>query len=249
MAYYDFLNVIFGPILSFPGPSGVLLISLFVSLLITLVTKYLTNQEAMKKLKEDMKEIQRQSKEAKGNAQRLMELQKRQMELTMEQFRHSLKPTLITFLPIILIFGWMGSVFAYEGIKPDQQFTITANFDKNIEGNATLIAPQGVNVVGENTKKIENEKAIWALKGKKGEHILEIKYNDEQYEKNILIGEGNRYIEPFKKTEGQIKSIQIDYKKRTILPIGYKDWFGWLGTYIWSSLIFTMLLRKVMKIY
>ena len=46
-----------------------------------------------------------------------------------------------------------------------------------------------------------------------------------------------------------IKTIQINYKKLIVIPIGFRDWFGWLGVYIWSSIIFTMALRKLMKVY
>ena len=65
----------------------------------------------------------------------------------------------------------------------------------------------------------------------------------------MLITDGYKYINPLKKTDGSINAIKINYKKLVVLPIGYKDWFGWLGTYIWSSIIFTMVLRKIMKVY
>jgi len=53
----------------------------------------------------------------------------------------------------------------------------------------------------------------------------------------------------FEKTSGMMKSIQINYKKLVVIPIGFRDWLGWLGVYIWSSIIFTMGLRKIMKVY
>ena len=97
-------------------------------------------------------------------------------------------------------------------------------------------------------KKIENDKAMWALKGLEGEHILEFVYNGEKQQKSVLITNNEKYIEPSKKTNGVIKLIQIDYKPRKILNLfGWK--LGWLGTYIIFSIIFTMALRKVMKIY
>ena len=66
----------------------------------------------------------------------------------------------------------------------------------------------------------------------------------------MLITNTKKYIEPVKKvSNSEMKSIQINYKKLVILPIGYKDWLGWLGTYIISSIIFTMGLRKIMKVY
>ena len=103
-------------------------------------------------------------------------------------------------------------------------------------------------MVDNKIKKIENDKAMWALKGLEGEHILEFVYNGEKQQKSVLITNNEKYIEPSKKTNGVIKLIQIDYKPRKILNLfGWK--LGWLGTYIIFSIIFTMALRKVMKIY
>lgn len=252
MAYYDFLNLIFAPLFSLPPLFAILILSFMISLLIILITKYTTDQALMKKLKEEIKEYQSQTKQLKNEPAKAMEIQKKAMESNMRYMMHSLKPTLITFIPIILIFGWMSSVFAYESIKPNQQFTVTAFFDANSNGNAEIAVPESITILSNKTQKIENgknDKASWSLKGQEGEHLLEIVYNENKQQKSVLITNAKRYIEPLKKTDGAIKSIQIDYKKLIVLPIGYKDWFGWLGTYIFLSITFTILLRKIMKVY
>ena len=248
MAYYDFLNVVFAPLLMLPILWTVILLSLIVSVIIIVITKYTTDQTLMKKLKDDIKDYQKQIKELKGNPAKAMEAQKKSMELNMKYMMHSLKPTIITFIPIILIFGWMSSTFAYESIKPNQEFSVTAFFGKNTNGNAEIIVPEEITIVDSKIKKIENDKTMWTLKGAEGEHILEFAYNGEKQQKSILITNSGKYIEPSKKTNGVIKLIQIDYKSRKILNLfGWK--LGWLGTYIIFSIIFTMALRKVMKVY
>ena len=128
MAYYDFLNVVFAPLLKLPILWTVIILSFIVSIIIIIITKYTTDQALMKKLKGDLKEHQKQIKELKGNPAKAMEVQKKSMELNMKYMMHSLKPTLITFIPIILIFGWMSSTFAYESIKPGQEFSVTLFF-------------------------------------------------------------------------------------------------------------------------
>ncbi len=248
MAYYDFLNIVFAPLLKLPLLWTVIILSLIVSIIIIIITKYTTDQALMKKLKDDLKEHQKQIKELKSEPAKAMEVQKKAMELNMKYMMHSLKPTLITFVPIILIFGWMSSTFAYEGIKPNQEFSVSAFFNKNTNGNAEIIIPEGITTVDSKTKKIENDKASWTLKGAEGEHILEFVYNGEKQQKSVLITKSEKYIEQIKKTNGTIKSIQIDYKPKKILNLfGWK--LGWLGTYIIFSIIFTMGLRKVMKVY
>ncbi|MBI4143417.1 DUF106 domain-containing protein, partial [Candidatus Woesearchaeota archaeon] len=241
MAYYDFLNIVFAPLLKLPALWTIIILSLLISLIIILITKYTTDQALMKNLKEEIKSYQKQIKELKNEPSKAMEIQKKSMEVNMKYMMHSLKPTLITFIPIILIFGWMSSTFAYEGIKPQQEFSITANFDRNADGNAEISVPDEVVVIGDKTQKIENSQATWTLKGEEGEHLLEVIYNDEKQQHSVLITDESKYLNPVKKTNGLIKSIQANHKKRIVLPIGYKDWFGWLGTYIIFSLAFTMI--------
>ncbi|MBI2101565.1 DUF106 domain-containing protein [Candidatus Woesearchaeota archaeon] len=249
MAYFDFLNIIFAPLLKLPMAFAVIILAFIVSLIVILITKYTTNQSLMKRLKDDMKEHQKRVKELKHEPAKAMEAQKKAMEVNMQYLTHSLKPTLITLIPIIFIFAWASSHFAYESIKPGQEFSVTAFFEKNINGNAEIIVQDGLETVGAKSQKIEDSRAAWKLKGGEGEHMLEIALNGEKQQTSVLITNGKKYINPLKKTEGSIKSIAINYKKLIIIPIGYKDWLGWLGTYIWSSILFTTLLRKFMKVY
>lgn len=248
MAYYDFLNIVFAPLFKLPVLLAVAILSLIVSLIIIVITKYTTDQALMKKLKDDIREYQKQIKELRNEPAKAMEVQKKAMQLNMKYMTHSLKPTIITFIPIILIFGWMSSTFAYESIKPQQEFSVTSFFQKNINGNVEIIVPDGMTLIDDKLKKIENDKAMWTLKGAEGEHILEFVYDNEKQQKSVLITNNDKYIEPTKKTNGVIKLIQIDYKPKKILNLfGWK--LGWLGTYIIFSIMFTMVLRKVMKIY
>jgi len=248
MVYFDFLNIIFAPLLKLPLLWVVITLAFLISLIVIAITKYTTDQVLMKKLKDDIKGYQKQVKELKNEPAKAMEAQKKAMELNMKYMTHSLKPTLITFIPIILIFGWMSSNFAYESIKPQQEFSVTVFFGKNTNGNVELIVPDEVAIIGDKIKKIENDQAILTLKGNEGEHVLEFVYNGEKQQKSVLITNDEKYIEPNKKTNGMVKSIQINYAPKKILNLfGWK--IGWLGTYIIFSIIFTMGLRKIWKVY
>lgn len=258
MAYYDFLDIAFAPLLKLPALWAILILSFMISLIIILITKYMTNQELMKNLKEEMKSYQKQMKELRNNPAKMMEIQKKAMESNMKYMSHSLKPTLITLIPIFFIFGWMNATFAYESIKPMQEFNVYAVFDNNANGEAAITVPEEITIIGNSKSAISSgvvnkrnyEKiSSWKLKGKEGEYIIEIDYNSEKQQHTFMITDENKYLPPLKQTKGSIKSIYTEHKKKILIPIGFRDWLGWLGTYIIFSISFTMLLRKILKVY
>jgi len=52
------------------------------------------------------------------------------MQTNSKYMMQSMKSTFITFLPIILIFGWMNANIAYEPLFPNEEFTIDAVFNR-----------------------------------------------------------------------------------------------------------------------
>ena len=91
---------------------SIVIIGLLITLFSTLVTKWVTNQERMKELKDKQKENQKLMKEHKGNTAKMMEIQKEMMGHSMEMMKQSFKPMIFTMIPIILIFGAIRNVYA-----------------------------------------------------------------------------------------------------------------------------------------
>jgi uncharacterized membrane protein (DUF106 family) len=253
MAYYDFLNIVFAPLLKIPPLYAVIITAFIVSMIIMVITKYTTNQNLMKRLKGEMKEIQKELKELRKNpksTQVMMEVNKKFMQTQSKYMMQSFRSMIFTFIPIIIIFGWMSSTFAFESIHPQQKFSVTALFEKNSIGDATINVVEGMEIVGESKNEIIGGEAVWFLKGnKEGEYVIEIEYDGDKQQTNVLITEGDGFLKPLKKVkDSQIKSITIGNKPKKLLNIfGWR--VGWLMTYIIFSLIFTMALRKVMKVY
>ena len=162
---------------------------------------------------------------------------------------HSMRSMLFTFIPIILIFGWMNSHLAYEPILPGQEFTTSILFYDNVKGNVELIAPKEVTVSGDINKKIEDGEIKWVLKGEEGEYLLEYMVNGKSYTKDLLITEEPTYAKTIKVVKDKtIRQISIDNNKMKVFNLfGWK--VGWLGSYIILSIIFSMAIRKLFKVY
>ncbi len=90
-------------------------VSFLVTLFITLAYKYFTNQDEMKRLRKELKELQGAVKENKDDNTKVLELQKEAMQKNAEYMKHSFKPMLVTFLPLIIVFGWLRGAYAGTG--------------------------------------------------------------------------------------------------------------------------------------
>jgi uncharacterized membrane protein (DUF106 family) len=96
--------------------ASVIILSFAVTLVMTIVTKYFTNQSRMKELKGIQKACQIKLKDNKGNPEKMAEIQKEMMACSMELMKHSFKPMLITFLPIIIFFWWVRGVYTMTSL-------------------------------------------------------------------------------------------------------------------------------------
>ena len=124
MTFTAFLDPVLGPLMSIPSPWNLLLLTLILTTIITLVYKYVTDQKLMKQLKDEMKELQKEMKSLKNDPDKMMDVQKQAMERNMKYLLQSLKPTLITFIPILFIFSWMRSYYTALG-NPAVLFGLT----------------------------------------------------------------------------------------------------------------------------
>src|SRR3989344_5908575 len=111
----SFFNAIFGRIIEASPLGAILLIALIITVVTTLVYKWVTNQKLLKQMKEDMDAIRKQMKDSKNDTQKMMALQKESLQKSLEQMKHTIKPMLITFIPLIIIFGWLQNTYTDKG--------------------------------------------------------------------------------------------------------------------------------------
>ncbi len=98
-------------------PAGSLIVvSAIVTLISTLITKWLTNQEHLRSLKERQKVIQKDLKNHKPGEKMFEELQSEMLQITGTMMKSSFKPMFVTIIPFLLLFNWIKN--SYEGVLP-----------------------------------------------------------------------------------------------------------------------------------
>ncbi len=243
-----FLTPVFTPILHSIGILWfVILISFCIALLTVIIYKYTTDQLLMKNLKEQIAKLQKEAKASMHDQKKAMGIHKQMMDKQMVMFSHSMKSTFITLLPIIILFGWLNANLAYNPLTENTPFMVSVNFDK-YTGTAELIVPKGLTII-DNATKDATPAVTWNLKGVSGEYLLEWKINNKSYTKDVIITDEQIYAPALTKiNDGIVKSIQINYQQKKILNLlGWR--LGWLGTYVLSAIFFSIILRKLLKVY
>ena len=243
-----FLDSVLGPLFAMNVTLGIALIAFMLSLVVVLVYKFFTDQTKMGALKEDLKKYQEKLKGIK-NPDKMLKLQKEMMDKNMEYMMQSLKPTLITFIPIVLIFGWLNAHLSYMPILPGEEFGVAAVFEPGTTGSIELSVPEGVTTVNGVEQQIVDARAVWRLNAEEGAYLLSFKYDDETYKKDLLVTSEQRYAPPFKNIEdSKLDAIKISNEKLIVMDLfGWK--IGWLGSYIIFSLILSIVLRRLLKVH
>jgi uncharacterized membrane protein (DUF106 family) len=240
-------------LLNIPPFWTILIISFAITLITTLVYKFTTDQAKMKKIREEMKEFQKRIRDlTKQDPQKAMAEQQEAMKHNMEYMKNSFKSTLYTFIPLILIFGWLNAHMAYYQIMPDQQFNVTVYFAEGYAPAVNISSIPELEIIGDSTQQIINGMASWQFKGSEGDYQLEIGYNNEQYTMPLIISSERIYAPPEKQVSNS-KLQKIVIGNQRIYPLGSFSIFGWMPSWIWAYIILSLVLsigiRKVLKVY
>ena len=105
------LNPTFGTLLNYNATIGLIIITAIMSLILTLVQKYTTNQEELRKLRAEQKILQEEMKKYKDHPEKLMEFQKKQLEFIPKTFELTSRPLLYKVIHFVLFLRWFGDYF------------------------------------------------------------------------------------------------------------------------------------------
>ncbi|MBR9692398.1 DUF106 domain-containing protein [Candidatus Woesearchaeota archaeon] len=250
MVFDNLLDPIFGPLLNLEPFFAIFLIAFVITIGITIIYKYATDQERMKELKKKIKGFQDKMKKEKDNPEKVMKLQKEAMQYNMEMMKHSFKPTLYTFLPIIIIFGWLNAHMAYYGLPPGEEFELTAMFQEGVDTATITVIPEGV-AVNQDTQPVIDGKATWMLNGPAGTYKATIDSGTDFVEKKFIITAERRYEAPLQ-TYKDSSVMSVSLSNAAVKPLGSITLFGWrpgwLGTYILLSIALSIVSRKILGV-
>jgi uncharacterized membrane protein (DUF106 family) len=114
---HSVLNPTAGAILKWNLTWGMAFLVFLISLFMTLVQKYTTDQKTIREMKEEQKKLQEQLKKVQPGSKEHNELSMKSMKFLGPMFKLSLRPIIYTAIPIILLFRWFIDYFALDNFK------------------------------------------------------------------------------------------------------------------------------------
>ena len=252
----SFIDPLFNWLLNFKPFIAITVISIFFGAITTLVYKFASNQKKIKELKDEQKRLQKKIKSIpKTEPEKIMKLNSEMMKISGPLMKETFKPTMWTLIPSLLILTWMAASLAYAPISQGSMFSITAEFNDGVTGNISMVIEpeQGIEYINGEIQIINNNsEAVWNLKAiNNSEYNLLFKFHELEINKEILITNEWDYIEPelFVKQQG-LKSIVVNHDKiKPFQGVPIIGGLNWLWCYIILTMIFTTVLRKLIKIY
>jgi uncharacterized membrane protein (DUF106 family) len=261
------MDIMFGWILNIHPALGIMIIAFIISLIITLAIKVFTDQSLMKDLRSEMNELQKQLKELRNNPKKMAKVNDRFMETNMKYMSQSMRPTLFTFIPIIIVFGWLQSHIGYDPLLANEPFELTAEF---IEAKdiVTLVLPEGLELVeGNLEREVKYDTVSWLIKGVPGEYEVTLDYMGSKYTKDLIVTNGRIYApveKSFRKKflffgsddKNGLNMIRLSNEKiipfadvPILMNVPFISTWGWFGVYFIFSLIFSLTLRRIFQIH
>ncbi len=139
-------------------------------------------------------------------------------------------------------------MFAPLGVG--EQLTVTAHFDYVSEGVVSLNTHGMFKIIGQEEQGIAEE-VSWLLEPVKyGNHVIDVVHGERTYPKSIIVSERMQQVEEEVTFEDNLNAIRVHYNE--LKPLGGVSIFGWepgwLGVYIVCSIVFSIVLRKSLKL-
>ncbi|TAL57730.1 MAG: DUF106 domain-containing protein [Nanoarchaeota archaeon] len=250
----------FGPLVTF------ILISFSISLCVTLVSKFTTNQPLMKQFREDIKKYQDQIRKTK-EPDKALAIQKKAMDVNMKYMSHSMKPTLFTLIPILIVFGWVAANLTVQQIIPNEPFNVTVLLANGNASDIKASASEGMKILSQTSNGLSSN---YTLTAPEGRYLMNFSLDSHMVQKRVLVTNKWDFERPKIEKDGFLNGIfSGSFDSTTRIPsespfksvlthhkplrpfgsfsiLGYMP--GWLMTYILFSLIFTMALRKILDV-
>ena len=250
--------------LSLPREAAIAIVALLTSLVLTLVRKFTTNQDRLKRCKQDLarlKVLQREHRAVKDK-QAVERTKSTSTTIKLIQMRAEGLGLLVSLLPIGALALWAVERLDYLPAKAGEELTLTAHFSPAaIESVAHLVPVDevtlkspAVQLVAADPENQEQGISTWKFVPDKPAERLELIVRHERQNAVYVASVGNRTYEPPRRDQqgGAILATELDLRQAKFLgvvpgipAIGLAPW---LVAYLLLAIPLTPLVRYILRV-
>jgi len=259
------MDVILGWLLYLPRDLTLFIVGIGTASIMTGVRVFTTNQNLLKRCKDDKTRLDELIKAAKKQKDKeaLLRYRATKQQIDVKVFKAEGKPTLASLIPVALVCIWCFGRVAYLPLDPGASIPVKAYFPISKIGEFAHMVPEnGVQAkngwiqkikADEKGGKVTNGIAEWEIgcAKQKKPYLLTIRFKGESYTKELLV-DGVRYAEPFTfytdKNIEVIEAVTPEYKLLGLVP-GFWVISPWLLAYLIMVVPFSLLLKPILRIY
>ena len=251
-----------GWMLSLPRDLTIVLVALGTSLLLTLVRKWTTDQNMMRRCRDDLVRLAQLKREAKqaGDKPALKRMQATEGVIKWTQMKAELLGLAVSIAPIALLATWAYERLEYLPPKTNQNIVIRAEFPLSSVDHLThIVLPAGIETTGapiQVVRKVSDDAkgvAEWNVRmTNAGESELLIRHRGETVRHPLSAGQRNYAAPVVEHNDGSIlatKTVLEQPKFLGLVPgidrIGFAPW---LVAYLVLAVVMAPCLRRVLKV-
>jgi hypothetical protein len=261
-------NVIFdtalGWLLGLSWTATLIAVAAATGLILTLVRKFGTNQDLLRRADQDKKTIGRLMKEAKkaGDKEALRRYRTTKSMIALRTFPQEGKPLLMAILPIALLATWCFNHLGYQPPKGGEKVEVDYYAPVSAVGEVMHLVPQAGITADRWTQPIaltdvrghKTGLARWTVAGLPSDrpYRLIFRFRDQTYDRAAMLVGQRTYIPPASTDSAgsQITSVNLRQAKLLGVVPGLGDYFPpWVVGYLILVIPLAVVLKRVLRVY
>lgn len=254
------------PIAGLSGWLSNTIISALLGPLLLIFFKYISNQSAIQRARDDMKAHMLALKLFKDSFSVTLRAPWGLFQGALRLLFHSIRPLLIMLVPVSLLLAQMGLWYQYRPLKPGEYTVVTMNLNGNFDSPwpaVTMKLTPAVELTTGPVRIFSQRQICWEIKARQNSSDpLVFQVGDQEVEKELAIGDGFMRVstdrpggqwwdifwhpaeKPFS-ADSAVQSISIVYPERLSWTSGTDYWVLYFFV---ASLIFALIFKPFLKV-
>jgi uncharacterized membrane protein (DUF106 family) len=258
-------KVLSGPVTAVPGWLSNTVISAVMGVILLVLWKYTSNQDAIGRVKDNIKANMLALKLFKDSILVTLKAQGQIFKGAGGLLFHAIRPMLVMIVPVCLILGQMALWYQARPLQPGEEAIVMMELADDNAGwpDVSVASLPGADITIDQTRVLSERQVYWKIKAReKGLHNIVFDVGEEKVEKELAIGDGfmrtspqrpgwrwaDILLHPTEKPFGPdsvVQSISIEYPDRPGLTSG-TDW--WVIYFFIASMVFAFIFKPFLKV-